>query len=145
MQRLFYELPVIKNSKSKKLATLVLLNEFDHIVREAREIFDFYGMSREKLVIGEILYNSDYMLRHLLGNNQFFYENLKKEVPVLDMIQQVFNDVNQQYSWIVAGNQRGYVEGQLDSAKVAMDDVFQVLFVKPLDKSSSSKTKDDNT
>ena len=85
------------------------------------------------------------MMRYLLGNNQIFDENLKKEVPVLDMIQQVFNDVNQQYSWIVAGNQRGYVEGQLDSAKVAMDDVFQVLFAKPLDKSTSSKTKDDNT
>ena len=84
-------------------------------------------------------------MRYLLGNNQKNYENLKKKVPVLDMIQQVFNDVNQQYSWIVAANQRGYVEGQLDSAKVAMDDVFQVLFAKPFDKSSSSKTKDDNT
>ena len=57
------------------------MNEFDHIIREAREIFDFYGMSQEKPVIGEILYNSDYMLRHFLGNNQFFYENLKKEAP----------------------------------------------------------------
>ena len=53
--------------------------------------------------------------------------------------------MNQQYSQIVAGNQRGYVEGQLYSAKVAMDEVFQVLFVKPLNKSTSSKTKDDNT
>ena len=101
-------------------------------------------MSHKKLVIGEILYNSDYMLRHLLGNNQSFDENLKKEVPVLDMNQQVFNDVNQQYSWIVAGNQRGYVEGQLDNAKVIMDDVFQVLFAKPLDKNTSTKTKDHN-
>ena len=61
------------------------------------------------------------------------------------MIQHVFNDVNQQYSWIMAGNQRGYVEGQHDSSKVAMDDVFQVLFAKPLDKNISAKTKDDNT
>ena len=102
-------------------------------------------MSHEKPVIGEILYNSDYMLRHLLGNNQIFDENLKKEVPVLDMIQHVFNDVNQEYSWIVAGNQTRYVDGQLDSAKVSMDDVFQVLFAKPLDKNISTKTKDDNT
>ena len=71
------------------------MNEFDHIVWEAREIFDFYGMSREKPVIGEIHYNSDYMMRYLLGNNQIFDENLKKEVPVLDMIQQVFKFVNQ--------------------------------------------------
>ena len=95
MQRLFYELPIIKDPKAKKLATLVLRNEFDHIVREAREIFDFFRMSHEKPVIGEILYNSDYMLKHMLGNNQIFYENLKKEVPILDMIQHVFNDVNQ--------------------------------------------------
>ena len=47
LQILFYELPVIKDPKAKKLATLILMNEFDYIVREAREIFDFYGMSHE--------------------------------------------------------------------------------------------------
>ena len=71
------------------------MNEFYYIVREAREIFDFYGMNHEKLVIDDILYNSDYVLRHLLGNDRIFDENLKKEVPPLSMIQQVFNDVNQ--------------------------------------------------
>ena len=93
----------------------------------------------KKPVIDEILYNSDYMLRHFLGNNQIFYENLKKEIPVLDIIQQVFNDVNQQYSWILARNQRGYVDGQLDNAKISMDNVFQVIFAKPPDKNTSMK------
>jgi hypothetical protein len=130
LQRLFYELHIIKDPKAKKLATHVLMNEFDYIVREAREIFDFYGMNHEKLVINEILYNSDFMLRHLLSNIQIFDENLKKEIPVLDIIQQVFNDVNHHYSWIVAGNKRGYVDGQLDNAKVSMDNVFQVIFFK---------------
>ena len=46
----------------------------------------------------EILYNSDYSLRHLLGDNKIFDDNLKKEVPVLEIIQQVFNNVNQHYS-----------------------------------------------
>ena len=41
LQRLFFELPVINNSRAKKIATLVLMNEFDYIVCEAREIFDF--------------------------------------------------------------------------------------------------------
>ena len=81
----FFELPVIKNPKAK-------------------EIFDFYGMNREKPVIDEIIYNSDYELRHLIGDNQIFDENLKKEVPILDIIQQVFNNVNQYCSWIVAEN-----------------------------------------
>ena len=104
-------------------------------------------MNHEKLVISEILYNSDFMLRHLLGNNQIFDENLKKEIPVLDIIQQVFNDVNHHYSWIVAGNQRGYIDGQLDNAKVSMDNVFQVIFAKPPEKDAPSddKRKDDNT
>ena len=65
------------------------MNEFDYIIREAREILDFYGMNREKPMIDEIIYNSDYVLRHLLGDNKIFDENLKKEVPVLDIIQQV--------------------------------------------------------
>ena len=115
--------------------------------QEAREIFGFYGMNREKPVIDEILYNSDYTLRHLFLNNQFFDENLKKEIPILDIIQQVFNDVNQHYSWIVAGNQRGYVDGQLDNAKISMDNVFKVISAKHPHKNTSmeNKKKDDNT
>ena len=49
LQRLFFELPVINNPKSKKLSTLVLMNEFDYIVWEAREFFYFYGINRENL------------------------------------------------------------------------------------------------
>ena len=65
----------------------------------------------------------------------------------MDVTQQVFNDVNQQYSWIVVGNQRGFKDGQLENAKISMDNVFQVIFEKPPDKNTSmeKKTKDDNT
>src|SRR6266496_5405806 len=70
LQRFFFELPDIKNPRAKKLATLVLMNEFDYIIREAREIFDFYGMNHEKPLIDEILYNSGYALRHFLGDNK---------------------------------------------------------------------------
>ena len=118
------------------------MNEFDYIIREAREIFDFYGMNREKPVIDEILYNSDYALRHLFGDNKIFDENLKNEVPVLDIIQQVFNNINQHYSWIVAGNQRGCDEHQLRNAKVSMDNMFYVVFTKPDDENTSKKVKD---
>ena len=123
------------------------MKEFDFIVREAREIFDFYGVNWEKPVINEILYDSDFMLRHLLGDNEIFDENLKKEVPVLDLIQQVFNDVNNHYSWIVAGNQKGYLNGQLNNAKISMDNVFQVVFAKPPkeDTPSDDKRKDGKT
>ena len=124
------------------------MNEFDYIIREAREIFDFYGMNHGKPVIDEIIYNSDYALRHLLGDNKIFDENLKKEVPVLEIIQQVFNNVNQHYSWIVAGNQRGCDENQLRNAEVSMDKMFYVVFTKPPDKNTpkeNKKKKDDKT
>ena len=104
-------------------------------------------MNREKPMIDEILYKSHYALRHFLGDNKIFDENLKKEVPVLDIIQQVFNNVNQHHSWIVAGNQRGYDENQLRNAKVSMDDMFYVVFTKPHDENTSKKIKkkDDKT
>ena len=123
------------------------MNEFDYIIREAREIFDFYGMNREKPVIDEILYNSDYSVRHLLGDNKIFDENLKKKVPVLDIIQQVFNNVNKHYAWIVVGNQKGYDEHQLRNVKVSMDNMFYVVFTKPHDENTSKKVKknDDKT
>jgi hypothetical protein len=78
LQRLFYELPVINNPKAKKIATLILMNEFDYIVREAREIFDFYNMSQENPVIDEILYNEEYMLRYVFHDHHDFDENIKK-------------------------------------------------------------------
>ena len=123
------------------------MNEFDHIVREAREIFDFYGMNHKKPVIDEILYNNDYLLRVLFRNNELFDENLKKEVPPLNIIEQVFNSVNRQYSWIVAGNQEGFEGGLLTNAKISMDDIFYVTFEKPLDKSAPSdeNKEGDNT
>ena len=57
------------------------MNEFDYIIREAREIFDFYGMNHEKPVINEFLYNSEYALRHLLGDNKVFDESIEKGSP----------------------------------------------------------------
>ena len=123
------------------------MNEFDYIIWEAKEIFDFYGMNHENPVIDEFFYNSDYALRHLLGDNKIFDENLKKEVPVLDIIQQVFNNVNQHHFWIVAGNQKGYDEHQLRNGKVSMDNMFYVVFTKTHDENTSKKVrnKDDKT
>ena len=83
----------------------------------------------------------------MLGDNKIFDENLKKEVPDLAIIQQVFNNVNQHYSWIVAGNQGSYDENQLRKDKVSMDNMFYVVFTKPQDESTSKKVKnkDDKT
>jgi hypothetical protein len=44
-------------------------------------------------------------------------------------------------------NKRGYVDGQLDNAKVSMDNVFHVIFSKPPYENAPSddKRKDGNT
>ena len=62
--------------------------------------------------------------------------------------QQVFKNVIQHYSWIVAGNKRVYDENQLRNAKVSMDNMFYVVFTKPHDENTSKKIKnkkDDKT
>ena len=65
----------------------------------------------------------------------------------MSTILQVFNDVNKKYSWIIVDNQGGFADGQLANAKISMDDVFHVIFEKPIDKNASmeKKNKDDNT
>ena len=78
LQILFYELPIISNPKAKNIASLVLMNEFDYIVRVAREIFDFFNMSHGHPVVYGILYDEDYMLRHVFLDNHTFDENTKK-------------------------------------------------------------------
>jgi hypothetical protein len=86
-------------------------------------------------------------LRYLFCDDHTFDENTKKEVPPLNIIQQVFNSINKQYSWIVKGNQEGFEDSQLSNAKISMDDVFHIIFEKPPDENASleNKMKDDNT
>ena len=50
LQRLFLELPNILDPRAKKLATIILMNEFDFIMKEAREIF-----ALKKLIVNVLL------------------------------------------------------------------------------------------
>ena len=142
LQRLFYELPVIKDPRAKKIATLILMQEFDYIVREARDIFEHYNMSCEHPIIDEILYNKDYMMRYVFKDNHTYDENTIKEVPPIHIIQQVFNAINKQYCWIVRQNTEGFEERTIKNAKILLDYVFPIVFEKP---SSQGSVKDDNT
>ena len=87
LQRLFYELPVIKDPRAKNISTLILMQEFDYIVREAREIFEHNNLSCEHPVIDEILYNKEYMMRYVFKDNHTYDENTIKEVPLIHIIQ----------------------------------------------------------
>ena len=104
-------------------------------------------MSQENPVIDEILYNEEYMLRYVFHDHHAFDENTKKEVPHLHIIQQVFNGINQKYSWIIKGNQQGFEESSLNDPKILVDDVFPIVFEKPPENHTPKdvKTKDDNT
>ena len=42
LQKVFYELPNINHPVAKKIATIILMHEFDFIILEARDIFAFY-------------------------------------------------------------------------------------------------------
>ena len=80
-----------------------------------------------------------YMMRYVFGDDHAFDENTKKEVPPLHIIQQVFNGINQKYSWIVKGNQQGFEESCLNNDKILIDDVFHIVFEKPPDKHPSQE------
>ena len=76
-KELFYELAIINENKAKKIATLIIINELDYTVQEAREIYDFYDKGHEHPMTDEILYNEDYMMRYC--DHHTFEENTKRK------------------------------------------------------------------
>ena len=82
------------------------------------------------------------MMRYLFKDNHTYDENTIKEVPPIHIIQQGFNTINKQYSWIVRENVEGFKESTIKNAMILLDDVFHIFFEKP---SSQGSVKDDNT
>ena len=83
LQKIFYELPNIHNPRIKKIATIILMHEFDYIIKEARDIFSFYKIDFERSPIEEILHDKD-TIRRLESKDYFAYgENIRKEFPML--------------------------------------------------------------
>ena len=63
LQKIFYKLPNIHNPRAKKIATIILMHEFDYIIREASDIFSFYKIDFEHPAIEEILHDKDTIRR----------------------------------------------------------------------------------
>ena len=59
LQNIFYELPNVLHPKAKKIATIILMREFDFIIKEAREIFVFYNKNIEHPPVEEILHDKE--------------------------------------------------------------------------------------
>ena len=97
LQRLFLELPNIRDPNAKKLATIVLINEFDFIIEEAREIFNYYGINRECPPIEEVLYDQD-AIRKLKSNDyEAFDENARKKIPPSILVKRLFEYTNDRF------------------------------------------------
>src|SRR4051812_20597297 len=90
LQNVFDELPNINHPKAKKIATILLMREFDFIIEEAREIFSFYNNDIEHPPIEEILHDKE-TLRSLESTDyQSYSNNLRRRVPYSKIIQTLY-------------------------------------------------------
>src|SRR3989337_3230519 len=108
LQKVFYELPNINHPKAKKIATIILMREFDFIVQEAREIFSFYNKDIEHPPIEEILHDKE-TLRSLESRNyQSYSDNLRRRVPYSEITQAFYLDTYDEFDWIPRGIYVGF-------------------------------------
>jgi len=80
LQKVFYELPNINHPIAKKIATIILMREFDFIIQEARDIFAFYNKDVAHPPIEDIL---DKETMHSLESRDYqsYSKNLRRRVP----------------------------------------------------------------
>ena len=80
-QKVFYELPNIHYPKAKKIATIILMREFEFLIQEARGIFVFYNKDIEHPPIEEILHDKETLHSLESRDYQSYGDNLKRGVP----------------------------------------------------------------
>ncbi len=100
---MFYELPNINHSIAKKIATIILLREFNFIIQEARDVFAFYEKDVEHPPIIDILHDKE-TLRSLESRDyQSYSENLNKRVPHSEISQSLDLETFEEFDWITRG------------------------------------------
>jgi hypothetical protein len=90
IQRVFLELPNIHDPKIKRMATIFLVQEFGFIMKEAIEIFAYYGVNHECPPIKEILYDQDAIRKLKSMDYETYDENLRKKGSTSYFGQKVF-------------------------------------------------------
>ena len=108
LQNMFYELPNILDRKAKKIATIILMREFDYIVQEAREIFAYYNMNFEHPIIEEIIYDKETLRGFESKDYVAFNNNLWKRVPYPEIIQALSIDAYNRFDWVTKGIDAGF-------------------------------------
>jgi hypothetical protein len=114
LQKMFYELPNIHHPKAKKIATTILMREFDFVIQEAREIFVFYNKDIEHPPIEEILHDKE-TLRSLESRDyQSYSENLRRRVPYSEITQTLYLENYDKFDWITRGIYVGFNDDWLE-------------------------------
>ena len=83
LQTVFYELPDINHPIAKKIATIILMHEFDFIIQDARDIFAFYKKDVEHPPIIDFLHDKETTRSLESRDYQSYSENPRKGFPIL--------------------------------------------------------------
>jgi hypothetical protein len=108
LQKIFCELPNIHDPRAKKIATIILMHEFDYIIREVRDIFSFYKIDFEHPPIEEILHDKD-SIRRLESKDYFAYgKNIRRRVPYAEIIKTMYHHACDKFEWVTKGIDEGF-------------------------------------
>ena len=97
LQKVFYELPNINHRIAKKIATIILMREFDFIIQEARDIFAFYNKDVEHPPIEDILHDKETIGSLEARDYQSYSENLRRRVPYSEISQALYLDTYEEF------------------------------------------------
>ena len=98
IQRLFLELPNVRDPKIKCMVTIFLVHEFGFIMKEVVEIFAYYGVNRECSPIKEVLYDQDVIRKLKSIDYEAYDENLRKKVPPHVLVDKFFDHINDKFA-----------------------------------------------
>ena len=108
LQRVFHELPKINHPIARKIATIILMRQFDFIIQEARDIFAFYKKDVEHPPIIEILHDKESMRSLDSRDYQSYSENLRKRVPHSEISQSLYLETFEEFDCITRGIYVGF-------------------------------------
>ena len=129
LQKIFCEVHNIHNPKAKKIATIILMHEFDYIIREARDSFAFYKIDSKHPQIEYMLHDKDNIHR-LESNDYFAYgENIRKKVPYAKLIKTLYHHTCDKFEWITKRIDEGFSKEWCQSTtRDPIDDEIHVLY-----------------
>ena len=139
LQKIFLGLPSIDNPEIKKISTNILMHEFDYIVREAKDIFAFYGIKSEHPPIEVILHNRDALRRMESNDYQRFDENMRRNVLPKELTQSLFLHTCDKFEWIAKGINEGFSNDWHENIiREPISDEVHALYEDPYDENDVS-------